>query len=170
MTAFTITHVIISLLGIGSGFVVIYGFLTAKRLDSWSAFFLATTILTSVTGFFFPFERFTPGHAIGILSLLALGMAVVSRYPLRMSGGWRITYVVSALISQYFNFAVLIIQSFLKVPALGALAPTQTEPPFVITQLVFLMLFVVVAAASIIRFRPELASEPATLTKLSDLS
>lgn len=166
MTAFTITHVIISLLGIGSGLVVIYGFLTAKRLDSWSAFFLATTILTSVTGFFFSFERFTPGHAIGILSLLALGLAVVARYPMRMAGGWRPTYVVSALISQYFNFAVLIIQSFLKVPALKDLAPTLTEP---ITQLVVLMLFVIIAAASIARFRP-VDSEPATLTKSSVFS
>jgi len=166
MIAFTITHVIISLLGIGSGFVVIYGFLTAKRLDSWSAFFLATTILTSVTGFFFPFEGFTPGHAIGILSLLALGLAVVARYPMRMAGGWRPTYVVSALVSQYFNFAVLIIQSFLKVPALKDLAPTPTEP---ITQLVVLMLFVIIAAASIARFRP-VDSELATLTKSSVLS
>ena len=170
MTAFSITHVVISLAGIGSGFVVIYGLLVPKRLNAWTAIFLATTILTSVTGFFFPFERFTPAHAVGILSLLALGLAVLARYPMRMAGRWRITYVVSAMISQYFNFAVLIIQSFQKVPALGALAPTQSEPPFVVTQLVVLMLFVVVAAASIIRFRPERASEPETLTKAAVLS
>ena len=155
MAAFTLFHVALSLIGIGSGFVVIWGFLTAKRLDTWTAIFLPSTILTSVTGFMFPIDGFTPGHAVGILSLLALGVAVVARYPMRMAGRWRISYVVATVISQYFNFAVLIIQSFQKVPALQALAPTQAEPPFLVIQLIALALFIFLVAVSIMRFRPE---------------
>ena len=159
MQAFTLFHVALSLIGIGAGFVVIWGFLTAKRLDAWTAIFLTTTILTSVTGFMFPIERFTPGHAIGILSLVALGVAVVARYPMRMAGHWQTSFVITAVVSQYFNFAVLIIQSFQKVPVLQVLAPTQAEPPFVVTQLITLLLFIALAAVSIIRFRPRSFSE-----------
>jgi hypothetical protein len=151
MIAFTLFHVALSLLGIAAGFVVIWGFLTAKRLEGWTATFLAATILTSVTGFLFPIERFTPGLAVGILSLLALGIAVVARYPKQMAGRWRTTFVVTAMIAQYFNFAVLIIQSFQKAPPLASLASTPAEP---VTQLVTLALFVVLTAVSIIRFRP----------------
>lgn len=157
MTAFTLFHVALSLLGIAAGFVVVWGFLTARRLDAWTAVFLAATILTSVTGFLFPIERFTPAHAVGILSLVALGLAVAARYAGRLAGRWRTTNVVAALISQYFNFAVLIIQSFQKVPVLNALAPTQSELPFLITQLVALALFVGLTVASLIRFHPEAA-------------
>lgn len=104
-----------------------------------------------MTGFLFPIERFTPGLAVGILSLLALGIAVVARYPKQMAGRWRTTFVVTAMIAQYFNFAVLIIQSFQKAPPLASLASTPAEP---VTQLVTLALFVVLTAVSIIRFRP----------------
>jgi hypothetical protein len=151
MTAFTLFHVALSLVGIAAGFVVIGGFLTAKRFEGWTATFLSATVLTSVTGFLFPIERFTPGHAVGILSLLALGFAIVARYPKHMLGRWRATYVVTAMLSQYFNFAVLIIQSFQKVPPLASLASTPAEP---VTQLVMLILFVALTAVSIIRFRP----------------
>jgi len=150
---FTIVHVIISLVGIGSGFVVIYGFLTAQRLDRWTAVFLAFTILTSVTGFFFPFERFTPAHAVGILSLLVLGAALVARYQKHVAGPWRTTYVICAMVAQYFNFVVLIIQSFQKVPALEALAPTQSEAPFLATQIIALAIFVGLGIAATSRFR-----------------
>jgi hypothetical protein len=160
MAAFTIVHVIISLVGIGSGFVVIYGFLMARRLMLWTATFLTTTILTSVTGFMFPFDRgFTPGHAVGILSLLALGVALWARYRMQMAGGWRTSYVISAVLSQYFNVAVLIIQSFEKIPALKALAPTEAgEPfvPFLVAHSVTLALFVALAIGSVVRFRGEL--------------
>ena len=159
MTAFTIFHVVLSLIGIVAGFVVIWGFLTAKGLDVWNAVFLTCTTLTSVTGFFFPIERFTPGLAVGILSLLALCVAVVARYPMQMHGRWRATYVVTALISQYFNVTVLITQSFQKVPALTALAPTQTEAPFLITQLAALTVFIVLGVAAVARFHPESGSE-----------
>jgi hypothetical protein len=107
----------------------------------------------------FPIERFIPGHAVGILSLLALGVAVVARYPMRMAGRWQTSFVITAVVSQYFNFAVLIIQSFQKLPFLQALAPTQAEPPFLVTHLIALVLFIALAAVSIIRFCPKSVPE-----------
>ena len=153
MLVFMLFHVGVSLIGIGSGFVVIYGLLTARRFDGWTAVFLATTILTSVTGFLFPATHFTPGHAVGILSLLVLGPALWARYRERMVGRWRSAYIICSIVAQYFNFVVLIIQLFAKAPALHELAPTQSELPFVGTQLVVLAAFIGVAIASVIRFR-----------------
>jgi lysylphosphatidylglycerol synthetase-like protein (DUF2156 family) len=148
-TTFTIIHVIISLAGIVSGFVVIDGFLKAKRLDGWNAFFLILTILTSVTGFLFPRNGVTPGQIVGAISLGLLAVAVLARYPLHFSGAGRWLYVITAIIAQYFNFAVLIIQSFQKVGPLRDLAPTQSEPPFLVAQLAALVLFVVLAIFSL---------------------
>jgi hypothetical protein len=159
VTTFTIFHVVLSLIGIVAGFVVIWGFVSAKRLEAWTAVFLTCTTLTSVTGFFFPIERFTPGLAVGILSLFALCIAVVARYPMQMHGRWRATYVATALLSQYFNFTVLITQSFQKVPALTTLAPTQTEVPFLIAQLAALAVFIILGVAAVARFHPESVSE-----------
>jgi len=159
MPTFTIVHVVLSLIGIFAGFFVMWGFLSAKRLEVWTAVFLTSTILTSVTGFFFPIDRFTPGLALGILSLAALSLAVVARYPMNMVGRWRATYVVTALISQYFNVVVLITQSFQKIPALTALAPTQSESPFLIAQLGALTVFIVLGTAAHVRFRPESVPE-----------
>jgi len=150
----TIVHVAISLIGISFGFVMIYGFVTGNRFDQSTAIFLATTILTSLTGFLFPIEKFTPGLAIGVLSLIALGVAVWARYRKQLAGPWRAAFVVTAMISQYFNFAILIIQSFQKVPPLHDLAPTQAEPPFAVTQLTVLVLFIAATVVAIIRFRP----------------
>ena len=124
MTPFTLVHVLISLAGIVSGFVIIDGFLKAKRLDGWNAFFLTMTILTSVTGFFFPRNGITPGQIVGGISLVLLVVAVLARYPLHFSGAGRWLYVITAVIAQYFNFAVLIIQSFQKIAPLKELAPT----------------------------------------------
>jgi len=152
---FTAVHVIISLLGIGSGFVVMYGLLNAKRLDRWTAFFLITTALTSLTGFAFPNEHITPGQILGGLSLIVLAAAAVSRYTLHMSGLWRSIYVVSAATALYFNVFVLVVQSFEKVPALHALAPTQKEPPFAIAQLLVLAAFVWLTVLAVKRFRPD---------------
>jgi hypothetical protein len=151
--AFTLFHVLLSLIGIGSGFVVAYGLLTSKRLDNWTALFLITTIATSATGFLFPVHHFMPSHVIGILSLLVLGIAVLARYRYKLVGGWRRTYVITAMIAFYLNFFVLIVQSFQKVPALRALAPTQSEPPFAITQLVVLVLFALLGTRAAIQFR-----------------
>jgi hypothetical protein len=149
----TFVHVLISLVGIASGFVVIFGFLTGRRLDRWTAIFLATTVLTSLTGFFFPIERLTPGLVIGIISLLILAIAIIARYKLHLAGRAGAVYVVCSVIALYFNVLVLIVQSFQKVPPLKALAPTQSEPPFVVTQLIVLGFFVLIAVLSLTRFR-----------------
>lgn len=153
LTAFTILHVAISLVAIAAGFVVVYGLLNAKRLDGWTKLFLVTTILTSVTGFGFPVDHFMPSHALAIISLLALGVAVYARYPRQMAGGWRATYVISAMISLYLNVFVLVVQSFLKVPPLHALAPQGTEPPFAIAQGIVLVAFIVLGVLTVKRFR-----------------
>src|SRR6266581_8402538 len=148
LSAFTLFHVALSLVGILSGFVVVGGFLTAKRRNGWTALFLLSTVLTSVTGFLFPFERFLPSHAIGIVSLLVLAVAILARYPCHLAGAWRRVYVVSAVTALYLNVFVLIAQLFQKVPALRDMAPTQSEPPFLITQVVFLALFVGIATVA----------------------
>jgi hypothetical protein len=150
---YTLIHVVISLVGILSGLVVLLGLLTAKRLDGWTALFLATTILTSLTGFFFPFHGLTPALVVGALSLVILAIAIYARYARGLAGGWRMTYVVTAVVALYFNVFVLIVQIFLKVPALRELAPKQNEPPFAITQLVVLAVFIVLGAVAAIRFR-----------------
>ena len=151
---YTIIHVIISLVGIFTGLVVLFGMLGDKRLEGWTKWFLITTIATSVTGFFFPFHGFTPAIALGIISMIVLTVAIFARYSRQLAGHWRWIYVVTALIALYFNVFVGIVQSFEKIPALKAMAPTQTEPPFKLTQLVVLALFIVFAIAAAIRFRP----------------
>lgn len=155
LSTYTLVHVLISFLGIGSGVAVMYGFFRSKRLDGLTLFFLVTTILTSVTGFGFPFTHLLPSHILGILSLIALTIAIRARYGGKMRGASRWVYVVTASISLYFNVFVLVVQSFEKVPALHALAPTQKEPPFAVTQLVVLALFVVLTAFAVKRFHPE---------------
>ena len=153
MTTFTFVHVVLSLVGIASGFVVVFGLLTAKRLDGWTVLFLISTVATSVTGFLFPFVRFLPSHGVGILSLLLLAVAVLARYAFHLAGGWLRTYVVTAVISLYLNVFVLVAQLFLKVPSLKAIAPTQSEPPFLIAQLVVMTLFVALGINAARRFR-----------------
>jgi hypothetical protein len=152
---YTLLHVIISLIGIFSGLVVLFGLLGGKRLDGWTKWFLITTVLTSVTGFFFPFHGFTPAIGVGIISLLVLAVAIYARYPRQLAGHWRWIYVVTAVIALYFNVFVAVVQAFEKVPALKVMAPTQTEPPFKLTQLVVLALFVVLGIVAVIRFRNE---------------
>jgi hypothetical protein len=156
LALFTLVHVVLSLVGIGSGFIVLFGLFAAKRLERWTALFLVTTVATSVTGFLFPFHRFLPSHAVGILSLVVLALAIVARYPQHLVGGWRPTYVISAVIALYLNVFVLVVQGFLKIPALRALAPTQSEPAFVLAQSVVLVLFILFGIAATIRFRREL--------------
>jgi hypothetical protein len=150
----TAAHVVISLIAIVAGAVVCYGFLSARRLDLWTAEFLATTVLTSVTGFiFFPIERFTPGIGIGIVSLIVLAVAILARYYYGLAGRWRAAYVISSVAAFYFNVLVLVTQLFDKIPALKALAPTQSEPPFAMAQLVVLVAFIAIGVASTRRFR-----------------
>ena len=152
---YTIIHVIVSLVGIFTGLVVLLGMLAGKRLDGWTKWFLITTVATSVTGFFFPFHGFTPAIGVGIISLLVLAVAIYARYPGQLAGHWRWIYVVTAVIALYFNVFVAVVQAFEKMPALKVIAPTQTEPPFKVTQLVVLALFVVLGIAAAIRFRNE---------------
>jgi len=153
LTAFTLLHVAISLVAIISGFVVVQGLLTAKRLDGWTAIFLLFTLATSVTGFLFPFHRFMPSHVFGILSLLVLAPCFFARYRRNLAGHWRLVYVITAMIALYLNVFVLIAQSFQKIPALHALAPTQSEPPFLLSEVVVMVIFIALAIAAAIRFR-----------------
>jgi len=155
LSAFTIFHVALSLIGIASGFVVLYGLLQARQFAGWTKLFLTTTIATSVTGFFFPFRGFTPADGVGIVSLIVLGLAVLALYRFNLAGGWRRTYVITSVIALYLNFFVLIVQSFQKIPALNALAPTQSEPPFQITQLLALLAFIGLGIRAAIKFRAE---------------
>jgi len=156
-STFTLLHVLISLVGIGAGFVVMYGLVTARRLNRWTALFLTSTAATSITGFFFPIEHVTPGIVIGALSMIVLGLAVVARYHLHLKRAARAIYVICASVALYFNVFVLVVQSFEKSPALRALAPTQKEPPFAVTQLLVLAVFVVLTAMAVRRFRPDSA-------------
>ncbi len=154
LATFTLLHVLISLIGIVAGFVVMVGLLTSQTLGGWTTTFLVTTILTSVTGFLFPFTKLLPSHIVGIISLVLLAGAVFALYVEHMRGLWRPVYVVTAMLSLYFNVVVLIIQGFIKVAALNALAPTQTEPPFLIVQSVTLIAFLGVIVYAAIKFRP----------------
>jgi uncharacterized membrane protein YkgB len=154
LSAFTQLHVAISLVGIAAGFIVILGMLASRTLPLVTALFLITTALTSLTGFLFPFHGLTPGIIIGFLSCVILVFALVARYGGHMNGGWRSTWIATAILAQYLNFFVLIVQSFEKVPALHALAPTQKEAPFKIVQLAVLILFIVLAVLALRKFRP----------------
>jgi hypothetical protein len=155
MTILTFVHVLLSLVGILAGFVVMFGFLAAKQLHGWTALFIWTTVATSVTGFLFPFHKFLPSHAIGILSLLVLAIAIYALYGKHLAGAWRKTYAIDAMIALYFNVFVLIAQLFMKVPALKALAPTQSETPFKEAQLALLVAFVMLTILAAIKFRSE---------------
>jgi len=155
---YTLVHVLISVVGIASGFVVLYGFLNAKRLDGWTAVFLTTTTLTSISGFGFPFDHLLPSHKIGIISLLVLAVTIPARYVFRMQGVWRAVYVIGSALALYFNVFVLVVQSFMKVPVLKKLAPTQQEPPFLVTQLVVLAAFIWLTVRATKRFRIEAGS------------
>jgi hypothetical protein len=142
ITTFTLIHVVLSLVGIVAGLVVAGGLAAGKRLDGWTGLFLATTALTNITGFGFPFVTFLPSHAVGILSLLILPIVIVARYLKALAGGWRRVFVLGSVLVLYLNVFVLVVQLFGRLPALIAAAPTQKEPPFAVTHLVVLALFV----------------------------
>jgi hypothetical protein len=153
--AFTLFHVVITLVAIGSGLIVVGGMFASNRLPSTTSLFLLTTVLTSVTGFLFPIHGFTPALGVGILSCVLLAIALFAYYGKHLTGAWRWIYVVTAIVSLYFNVFVLVIQSFIKVAALNALAPTQSnEPAFVIAQALVLALFVLMGFIATVRFRP----------------
>jgi hypothetical protein len=153
LATFTFLHVLISLIGIGTGLAVMYGFLRGYRMDLLTAAFLATTALTSITGFGFPFTQLLPSHKVGMISLVLLAAAIPARYVFHLTGPWRLTYVVTAAMALYLNCFVLVVQLFMKVPALKALAPTQKEPPFLVAQLMVLALFIGLTIVAAKRFR-----------------
>ena len=154
-STFTTLHTVLSLIGIGSGLVVMFGFLRGKERGGWTLLFLITTVATCVTGFGFPFDRLLPAHKVGIVSLGVLAVAIVARYAYHLAGAWRRVYVICAAIALYLNVFVGVVQAFQKVPALTALAPNQTELPFVVTQLVVLALFIALTIAAAKGFRGE---------------
>ncbi len=154
MITFTAFHVLLSLVGILSGLIVLVGLCTNKSLPGWTMLFLATTLATTVTGFLFPFNGFTPAIGVGILSLLVLIVTIAALYQRKLIGAWRWIYVVGAVIALYFNSFVLVVQSFLKIPALHVLAPNGNEPPFALTQGVVLVFFIVTGFIAVKKFRP----------------
>jgi hypothetical protein len=151
-TTFTSVHVALSLIGIVSGVIVLYGMVRAVRLDGWTALFLATTVLTSVTAFLFPSTSFGPAHVVGVLSLAALAAAIVALYFFRLAGPWRWIYIVGAVLALYLSVFVAVVQAFQKLPPLAGLAPTQSEPPFLIAQLVVMAIFIVLGVVAVKRF------------------
>jgi len=155
MTTYTFVHVVISLVGIVSGLVVLLGLVAANRLDGWTVLFLVTTVATCLTGFGFPFVQLLPSHIVGIITLVALTLAIFARYGHRLAGAWRWIYVLGAVVALYLNVFVLIVQAFMKVPGLNALAPTQSEPPFLVTQVVVLVIFILLGIVAALRFRNE---------------
>src|SRR6201747_418172 len=159
LSTFVLVHVIISLIGIVAGFIVMFGMLGSNRMPGLTALFLLLTILTSATGFLIPplvSEKLLPSHIIGALSLVLLAIACIALYAMRLSGSWRWIYAVTALLSLYFNTFVLVIQSFLKIPALTALAPGNppSGPVFAVAQGVVLVFFVLMIIGAVRRFRP----------------
>jgi hypothetical protein len=152
-------HVAISLIGILSGLVVLYGLMSGSLSGVWNAVFLSTTILTSLSGF--PLEPFgfDPPRAVGVISLVLLALAVAAYYAFHLAGAWRWIFVGSAIAALYLNVFVLVAQAFMKLPALKALAPTQSEPPFVVSQAVVLLAFIALGVRAVIKFHPEIRAE-----------
>ena len=154
LAIYTLVHVLISLIGIGAGLIVLYGLLRSERMDGWTAIFLLFTAATSLTGFFFPFHGVTPGIIVGILSLIVLAAAVAARYGFHLAGAGRAIYVGCAIAALYFNVFVFVVQAFQKIPALHALAPKGSEPPFAIAQGLVLIFFIGAGIASVRKFHP----------------
>jgi len=157
---YTLVHVVISLVGIAAGVPFVIALLSSQRFERWTTVFLVTTIATSVTGFGFPVDHFMPSHGVGIISLLVLAVAVYARYSRHLEGLWRPAYVVSAVTALYLNVFVGVVQAFQRVPGLRALAPTQSEAPFAVTQGVTLALFVIIGIAAVVKFHPAAVSTP----------
>jgi hypothetical protein len=151
---FTLVHVVLSLIGILAGLIVLFGMFKSRVVEGWTALFLATTVLTSVTGFPFPRDHILPSHIVGIISLLVLAITIFALYSRHLTGAWRWIYVVGTVVALYLNVFVAVAQAFLKVPALNALAPTPSDPPFIVTQVVVLGIFVVLGIVAVRSFHP----------------
>jgi hypothetical protein len=156
-TALVGFHTWLSLVALGAGLVVAGGLLRGRSLPGWTGVFFVTAVATSVTGFLFPFTPLLPSHVVGFIALATLVLAILARYRFHMAGAWRPVYIVMALTNVYLLVFVGVAQAFMKVPALNALAPTASEAPFAVTQLLALMLFVALTVAAAKLFRPTLA-------------
>jgi hypothetical protein len=154
VSTFTLAHVVLSLIGIVCGILVVIGMLSAKCLPGLTAVFLATTVLTSATGFLFPFTSFGPPQIIGALSLAVLAAAIYVLYVGRLAGFWRWVYVIGAMLALYLNCFVGVIQAFQKLPFLQSLAPTQSEPPLAIAQVAVMAIFIVLGIGAVRKFHP----------------
>ena len=154
VAAFTQLHVVISLIGVATGLIVVWGMMSAYKPPVTTALFLLTTVLTSVTGFMFPFTAFGPPEIVGVISLVALGVALLALYVFGLAGAWRWLYVVTSLTALWLNCFVAVAQTFAKVPFFNALAPHQTEPPFAIAQLIVLAAFIALGVAAVKKFHP----------------
>jgi len=154
IATFTLFHVVLSLVGIAAGLVVMFAMITDRFVPALTALFLAMTVATSVTGFMFPVVGFDPPRIVGVISLIALAVALFALYGRRLAGGWRPVYVVTAVVALYLNAFVAVAQSFQKIAFLRALAPTQSEPSFLVTQLVVLVLFAAAGTVAALRFHP----------------
>jgi hypothetical protein len=157
-STFTTLHVVMSLIGIVSGAVVLFDMLRNKRADGWTALFLATTVLTSVTGFFFHSTSFGPPQVVWVISLVILAVAIPALYVFHLAGIWCLVYIVGAVMALYLNAFVAVVQVFQKLPFLQPLAPTQSEPPFIAAQLVLLAIFVALGIAAVKRFHPDMSA------------
>jgi hypothetical protein len=154
LSTYTVAHVVISLVAIAAGLIVAYGMLGSRLLEGWTALFLFTTVLTSLTGFGFPFDHVLPSHVVGALSLVALLIAILGYYLYRLAGAWRWIYLVAALVALWFYVFVLIVQAFQKISFLQPLAPTQSEPAFQIAQGAALVVFIVIGILAVRKFHP----------------
>ena len=162
LSNFTLFHVVLSLVGIGAGGVVIVGMLYARRLEGWTALFLATTVATSVTGFMFKSAAIGPPHIVGLFSLIVLAIGLAALYKYQLAGRWRWIYVIAAVLALYLNVFVGVAQAFQKVLFLHRLAPAGSEPPFVIAQTVVLLAFLVIGVGAIKRFPKRIATRTLT--------
>jgi hypothetical protein len=153
IATYTLIHVVLSLVGMVAGLVVAGGFVAGTRPERWAAVFLVTTIAANVSGFGFPFVHFLPSHAVGIISLMALAVVIVAHYVQHFAGRWRTTYAVGVVLATYFNVFVLVAQLFKRIPVLFVVAPTQSEPPFLLTQGLVAALFIWLGVAAFKGFR-----------------
>jgi hypothetical protein len=154
IATFTVVHVVISLIAIAAGAVACARMLAGRKLDAWNSMFLLFTVLTTLTGFLFPTTAFTPAIGVGIVSSVALAIALLALYAGRLAGAWRWIYVASALFAFYLNVFVLVVQSFQKIAFLNKFAPTGSEPPFAVVQGIVLLGFILLGFLALRRFRP----------------
>jgi len=157
-STFTAVHVVLSLIGIFSGIIVLFGMFSANRLTDWTALFLVSTVLTSVTGFFFHSAHIRPSHVVGVISLVVLAVTILARYICRLAGHWRWIYVGGGVLALYLNVFVGVVQAFQKLSFLSRLAPTQSEPPFFVAQLIVMAIFVLLGLRAVMTFRPATAA------------